>query len=539
MTDVKEIKNKNKNKELTEEERQKILEKIKKLGKDNETADKIAKNASKMGMALSIGAVSANKIKSLVNGTVSGVPDVQSIAVLPNIVKTIKSVASHASNFSTESIKKELEEEKKLEKKLAENKDDDKEVGKDSKSSKDSKDKGKNTLLKSVEKVAGKVASGVTKGISAAYMTAVLTGLNPAKKIVDAIRAAKGFSEGDMNDFEISFNVDKFLTEDFSASPSKHRFAKAYAKNILPGAMIMLGVSGKLGGIGPVGNLASKLMAAKVMSVYSTPDGRLSLELLPVTDPKKDGQLSSGLRVALTEQVSPNEVLTIQNPYGRGMGAATPAYYSESQFAKDIDDAAMFSELVDSYETYSETMDDAHVMKEIHEDLLHIGMSEAQVNELLEDFSKKYDKKRRKAEERELELQTRELEKYGYAPRIGVADKYGLGDANRAYNYQRWGIKASDKPMTRISDVGAIPYLRAKAMKNAYGPDWASHLEEKKFKKDIQKVIGQIGNMINNNTNGKKELLNKKIQNNLELIKQLPDGPKKDALMKQLMLSIK
>lgn len=528
MANVKEIKNKTK--ELTEEEKQKILEKIKKLEKENETADKVAKNASKAGAALSTAAISATKLRSLVNGTVSGVPNVNDIAVLPSIVKVVKSAASHASNFSVEKTKKELEEEKKLEEKLAGKKDGDKE---------DDKDKKKDTPLKSVEKVAGKVASGVTKGISAAYMTAVLTGLNPAKKVVDAIRAAKGFSEGNMNDFEISFNVDKFLTEDFSASPSKHRFAKAYAKNILPGAMVMLGVTGKLGGIGPVSSLASKLMAAKVMSVYSTPDGRLSLELLPVTDPKKDGQLSSGLRVALTEQVSPNEVLTIQNPYGRGMGAATPAYYSESQFAKDIDDAAMFSELVDSYETYSETMDDAHVMKEIHEDLLHIGMSEVQINELLEDFSKKYDKKRKKAEERELEIQTRELEKYGYAPSAGVADKYGLRDANKAYNYQRWGIKASDRPMTRMSEVGTIPYLRAKAMKNAYGPDWASHLEEKRFKKDIQRTIGQIGNIIENNTNGKKELLNKKIQNNLELIKQLPDGPKKDALMKQLMLSIK
>lgn len=146
----------------------------------------------------------------------------------------------------------------------------------------------------------------------------------------------------------VDFNVDGYI--DFSAG----KFMKTLGKNLLPGALIMLAVGGKL-------------IESKILSVNGTPDGRLFLEMIP-------GKEGGGIPIKLTEPISPNSVYAIKNPYGKDMKRlAAPTFYSEESQELYSEISGLLSE---AYECYSEMgMSDPDIVS-----LFSLSLADAGIN---------------------------------------------------------------------------------------------------------------------------------------------------------------
>jgi len=159
---------------------------------------------------------------------------------------------------------------------------------------------------------------------------------------------------------------------------------------------------------------------------------------------------------------------------------------------------------------------------------------------VMENFSSKEDKKFNKylrdQELATIKRQTAELQKMGLAPKTGTFPD--IAGYNRQYNLKKWGIDESSRPLSRLSDVGLVPYVKASLLKHAYGSRWHDEVEGKKFEKNASKALNIALKVMNNSREANNAVLNKKIQNNLELIKSMPDGPQKTALLNKMLIEI-
>lgn len=160
----------------------------------------------------------------------------------------------------------------------------------------------------------------------------------------------------------VDFNVDGYI--DFSAG----KFMKTLGKNLLPGALIMLAVGGKL-------------IESKILSVNGTPDGRLFLEMIP-------GKEGGGIPIKLTEPISPNSVYAIKNPYGKDMKRlAAPTFYSEETNDLYSEISGLLSE---AYECYSEMgMSDPDIVSLFSLSLADAGIEMEDGKEIVNTFFSK------------------------------------------------------------------------------------------------------------------------------------------------------